>query len=366
MPETRSRPFSCAPSAGRVIAAALAFLGAASSAVLSQTKSSPAGEDFAQPAPMAMESLLLDAAAVGDGPRRRIVVVGERGHILLAMSTPEMARQYGAWKQVKVPTTVLLTGVAAAAGNKLWAVGHDALILHSADGGETWTKQFSAPERGAPLLDVWFENATTGWAVGGYGLALYTKDGGKTWEKRDIDDQERHLYAVTAGADGALYVAGETGALFRSADKGETWDELESPYKGSYFGLLALREGPLLVFGMRGQVYRSSDQGQTWRQIETKTVASLTGGWQGADGRVIIVGVSGTVLDSADAGQSFTSRNRPGRRAFAGVVEAEAGNFLAVGVRGVEPLNLPGGPRMPGPQRVIMMPEVPAKAPAAK
>ncbi len=379
-----------------MIAAALALLAAASPAAWAQVKSAPGGgaalgekqgvpstpggEDFAQPAPMAMESLLLDAAAVGDGPRRKIVVVGERGHVLLAMPSapsnaplnaataggkgepddpPEMAGRFGAWRQVAVPTTVLLTGVAASGGDKLWAVGHDALILHSADGGETWAKQYSAPERQAPLLDVWFENQTTGWAVGGYGLALYTRDGGRTWGKREIDEQERHLYAVTAAADGVLYVAGETGALFRSADKGETWDELESPYKGSYFGLLALREGPLLVFGMRGQLYRSADQGQSWRLVETKTVASLTAGWQGADGRVIIVGVGGAVLDSADGGQSFASRNRPGRRAFAGVIEAEPGNFLAVGVRGVEPLNLPGGLRMPGPQRVIGMPGAP-------
>jgi photosystem II stability/assembly factor-like uncharacterized protein len=332
---------------------------------------------MAMPAPLATESLLLDAAMAGDGPGRKLVVVGDRGHILVSLASapgllskedvpgaPEDAdtaiMAMGTWRQVAVPTSVMLTGIAAPGGNRMWAVGHDAVILHSADGGETWARQYSDPERQAPLLDVWFENAATGWAVGAYGLALHTSDGGKTWEKREIDDQERHLYAVTAGADGALYVAGESGALFRSADKGETWDELASPYKGSFFGLLALREGPLLVFGMRGQLYRSADQGKSWRQVETKTVASLTAAWEGEDGRVVLVGVGGTVLDSNDGGQSVTARNRPGRRAFAGVIEARAGNFLAVGVRGVEPLNLPGGMRLPGPQRVIEMPDAPA------
>jgi photosystem II stability/assembly factor-like uncharacterized protein len=347
---------------GRNLVAAAA-LAAAGSFAWAQGKPPTVGAgEAAEPARLAAQALVLDAVVISDGPARRIVAVGDRGHILVSQGnapdatlraavppgalgaphvTPRAAVPPGAWRQVAVPANVLLTAIAAPDATSLWAVGHDAVILHSADRGETWVKQYSAPDAQATLLDAWFESATTGWAVGAYGLALRTGDGGKTWEKREIDDQERHLYALTPAADGALYVAGESGALFRSADKGETWDELESPYKGSYFGLVALREGPLLAFGMRGQLYRSADQGKSWRPIQTKTTASLTAGRQAADGRVVIVGLGGTVLVSADGGQSFATANRPGRRAYAGLIEAQPGQFLALGESGPEPLEAP-------------------------
>ena len=53
-----------------------------------------AGAETAVEAPLAIESLLLDGAAVGT----RLVVVGERGHILV--STDDGAT----WRQTPVPT----------------------------------------------------------------------------------------------------------------------------------------------------------------------------------------------------------------------------------------------------------------------
>ena len=63
----------------------------------------PAGASAAQAveAPLAIESLLLDGAVAGS----RLVVVGERGHILV--STDDGA----SWRQADVPTRVLLTAV---------------------------------------------------------------------------------------------------------------------------------------------------------------------------------------------------------------------------------------------------------------
>ena len=58
-------------------------------------------------------SLLLDITDTAS----RGVMVGERGHVLVSESRSD-------WRQIdKVPTRVTLTGVAAA-GNKVWAVGH--------------------------------------------------------------------------------------------------------------------------------------------------------------------------------------------------------------------------------------------------
>ena len=142
-------------------------------------------------APLAVESLLLDGAVAGS----RLVVVGERGHILV--STDDGA----SWTQAEVPTRVLLTAVHMHDEHTGWAVGHDAVILRTGDGGETWTLVHQAPEEELPLLDVWFRDERTGFAVGAYGYFLATEDGGETWTPRTISEDDFHLNALVPVAD---------------------------------------------------------------------------------------------------------------------------------------------------------------------
>jgi photosystem II stability/assembly factor-like uncharacterized protein len=281
--------------------------------------------EWAEPARLAERSLLLDIAAVGE----RVIAVGERGHALVSENAGSN------WTQAQVPTRSMLTAVAMVDARHSWAVGHDAVILHSADGGNVWTRQFFAPEKQTPLLDVWFADSVHGLAVGAYGLVLETHDGGKNWKRRIISEEEPHFYAITEGANGTLYVAGEFGSLFRSRDRGKTWQSLGSPYKGSFFGALAHSGGALLVFGLRGNLYRSEDSGQKWRRVETGTTASLMSGTELADGAIVIVGLSGTVLVSRDEGRSFTKDNRTNRQGIAAVAEAGSGQLLMVGEAGL-------------------------------
>ena len=280
--------------------------------------------DWAESMPLADKSLLLDVVEEGG----RMVAVGERGHVLLSTDGDSE------WRQAQVPTRSMLNAATALKGGLFWAVGHDAVIVHSADGGENWTRQYYAPDEQSPLLDVWFENARHGIAVGAYALFLETVDGGATWERRYVDDEERHWNAVTESPDGTLFVAAEFGAVFRSRDKGKNWDVLATPYEGTFFSALTLSDGTLLVYGLRGNIYRTVDQGETWQHIKTETTASLLNGLQCRDGSVVIVGLSGTILLSRDNGNRFTSANRPDRMAIASAVELGSKGLLLSGEGG--------------------------------
>ena len=173
-----------------------------------------AGAGEAVEAPLAIESLLLDGAAVGS----RLVVVGERGHILVS------ADDGASWTQARVPTRVLLTAVHMHDERTGWAVGHDAVILRTGDGGETWTLVHQAPEEELPLLDIWFRDEHAGYAVGAYGYFLVTEDGGDTWTSRAVSEDDFHLNAlvpVTARDPGSqrprsqrLYIAAEAQGRF--------------------------------------------------------------------------------------------------------------------------------------------------------
>jgi photosystem II stability/assembly factor-like uncharacterized protein len=75
----------------------------------------------------------------------------------------------------------LLAGSAShvAAGPIGWAVGDGGTILHTSDGGTTWTAQTSGTTNLLSLVE--FTDANTGWAVGVGGTILHTSNGGTTW-----------------------------------------------------------------------------------------------------------------------------------------------------------------------------------------
>ncbi|CAM4007244.1 Ycf48-like protein [Pseudomonas reidholzensis] len=293
-----------------------------------------AAAEYSTESAKASESLLIDVAHAG----QRLVVVGDRGHILFSDD------QGKTWTQARVPTRQLLTAVFFLDDKRGWAVGHDAQILASSDGGATWSKQFEDLTREAPLLDISFVDAQHGFAVGAYGALLETTDGGQHWqdvgERLDNPDQ-LHLNGIAAIKDAGLFIVGEQGSMFRSSDNGQSWSHVDSPYEGSLFGVLGTAQArTLLAYGLRGNLLRSTDFGDSWQPIELKAARGpLEFGLASAtlldDGSVVLVGNGGSVLRSHDDGQTFAVYNRADRIALAGVTGLAAGGLLLVGQGGV-------------------------------
>lgn len=217
----------CRPPALRntaLLATALSLLGFATLSAPVIAAEAPADVVYATESSKAAKSLILDVVHAG----ARLVAVGDRGHIVYSDD------QGKTWKQAKVPSRQLLTSVYFADDKHGWAVGHDAQILASEDGGLTWTKQFEDLKRESPLLDVWFKDVNSGFAVGAYGSLMETIDGGKHWEdvsdRLDNEDQF-HLNAIAAVKDAGLFIVGESGSMFRSADWGQTWENSKARTK---------------------------------------------------------------------------------------------------------------------------------------
>src|SRR5437667_12911281 len=78
--------------------------------------------------PLASKSLLQSVVRAGD----RIVVVGQRGHIVISSDGG------ATWKQSPVPVSSDLTSVYFVDDKQGWVAGHDGVILHTGDGGEKW------------------------------------------------------------------------------------------------------------------------------------------------------------------------------------------------------------------------------------
>ena len=286
----------------------------------------PAGDERAIFAPLVTRSLFLDGDAIGD----HMVVVGERGHILVSLDAGS------SWTQAEVPTRATLTGVSLYDLSRGWAVGHDATILRTRDGGFSWEIVYSAVEEQRPLLDVWFESEEHGFAVGAYGYFLETRNGGDTWLPRRISDDDFHLNHIAAAPSGRLYIAGESGTLYASDDDGASWKRLTSPYEGSFFGTLALDDQRVYAYGLRGHLFRSDDAGMSWRRIDTRSENLLTKGITLDESSVLFTGMGGTLLLGEQGKQNLRSHQRPDRQGVAGVLDAGDGALVIFGEFGVE------------------------------
>ncbi|MFT5755648.1 MAG: photosystem II stability/assembly factor-like uncharacterized protein [Alteromonadaceae bacterium] len=287
-------------------------------------------------APLAKKSLLLDIVNV---EQQKLVAVGERGHILLSSDAVH-------WQQMPVPVQATLTGVYFANAMKGWAVGHDATIINTLDGGKTWHIQQFLPQLEKPLLDVVFKNDMEGITVGAYGQFFRTEDGGSTWQSEfhdefllpeDIeyleelkkDDEEAYLderrsilpHFNRVVLDGrTLYLVGEIGIIAKSNDFGKHWQKLAAIYQGSFFDLTRTQRGNLLVVGLRGNAFRSLKNGAPWQHSETKTTALLNSIVLSDDNRVFVLGNNGVVLESSDDGKTYTQHiQEDGKPLIAGV-----------------------------------------------
>jgi photosystem II stability/assembly factor-like uncharacterized protein len=292
---------------------------------------SPAAAENSLHVKLATRSLLLDAQRI----EQTLVAVGEWGHILFSDDNGVN------WQQAQVPTRATLTGVHFVDRQHGWAVGHDQVILRTRDGGRSWHLVYQNPEAESPLLDVYFLNQQHGYAIGAYGEFLETVDSGQSWQYRPIGEDDWHLNQISAANARRLYIAAESGTLYRSDDAGKNWLGMTPPYEGSFFGCLPLTADQLLLFGLRGTLLRSEDAGESWTELETGTEASLTGGLILADGSIVIAGLAGTLLISRDGGLNFKLHQEADRKGFSAVLEAADEKLVGIGEFGIK--SLPAG-----------------------
>jgi len=287
----------------------------------------------AMPSALAAKTLLLDAARAGD----RVVAVGAYGHVLLSDDDGLTWRQ-----ATSVPTRATLTGVTFVGEREGWAVGHDAVILATTDGGEHWTLQHRDTGADGPLFSIWLDGAGRGLAVGAYGQALSTDDGGVTWRPTRVGGPEEdwHLNELFEATGEALYVAAEGGRVYRSVDGGRSWEPRPSAYAGSFWGGLVLSDGRMMVFGMRGHAFSSDDGGASWEALPQVSRSSLAAAAELDGGEVIVAGLAGSLLMSRDGARSFVAMTRPERQGANAVLPlASGGGVLLFGEGGVSRLS---------------------------
>lgn len=167
-------------------------------------------------------------------------------------------------------------------GDSLWAVGEGGTILHSTDGGGTWSAQPSGTS--LALNDVTFADAENGWAVGGddgsdWGqtshVVLHTTDGGETWLRQHAPgNSDADLWAATCTDARTAWAVGDY-AVYATTDGGQTWSSQRIGAMGGMSSIVfpTAKEG--LMGGAHdgtegailGAVLRTTDAGRHWHLV---------------------------------------------------------------------------------------------------
>jgi photosystem II stability/assembly factor-like uncharacterized protein len=298
---------------------------------------------------------LMSIASAG----KRLVAVGMRGLIVISDDSGK------SWLQVRVPVSSDLLALSFPDASDGWVVGHDGVVLHTADGGQTWIKQFDGREAAKalvadyqtridagdkslqpyldqlvlnyksgpslPLLSVWFKDAQHGMAVGPFGMAVITDDGGKAWHPmldRIANPQFLHLNAINEIA-GDVYIAGEQGTVFKLDPHSGKFQLTQTDYAGSFFGMTG-NQDEVIAYGLRGTIYRSADHGVTWAKVQSPLHGTVTSAvYVPSRKAFVFVTAAGEVAMADSAVHEFHLLEPALPTAFTGV-QVTAGGALAI------------------------------------
>lgn len=300
-----------------------------------------------------------------DRAGKRLVSVGERGIVLLS-------DDHGVkWRQATlVPVSVALTDVSFVSEKLGWASGHSGVVLKTSDGGETWVKKIDGKEvakviydeavarldagekqaksevrnaeyllkEGAdkPFLNINFIDQNIGWVIGAYGIAITTEDGGESWKSltgRIPNPGGKHLYQLSKNKK-SLVIAGEQGTLFASYDDGLSFNKIQMPYSGTFFGSVGLDDGEILAYGLRGNLWRSYDHSKRWQKIELGHSVTITSANRKSDGTILLTDESGRVYRGDSNGETFSELNIPPVAGLTDIIEAIDGSVILTSTRG--------------------------------
>ncbi|WP_394132000.1 WD40/YVTN/BNR-like repeat-containing protein [Shewanella maritima] len=277
----------------------------------------------AQIQPLAKSSLVLDIATTG----KQLVAVGQRGHVLIKQQD---------WQQVATPVIAQLTKTFFINDTHGWAVGHDATIIHTQDGGMTWQLQMQSPDIEKPFLDVMFFDPQHGIAVGAYGLFYRTSDGGQNWQEEfheellfeedvaylaelKLEDEALylseksallpHFNRVVKLSDGRILMVGELGTVTISDNQGKHFDKVEFDYDGSMFTAIEYQNN-IYVMGLRGHVFKTDHTFSQWQEIELPVESSINGAFETTDGRLLLVGNAGSIIEIKDNTAALLARRQ--------------------------------------------------------
>jgi photosystem II stability/assembly factor-like uncharacterized protein len=210
-------------------------------------------------------------------------------------------------------------------------------IHKTEDGGETWIDQ-SSGHTSTRFKDMHVFSEDTVMMCGNFGIVITTFDGGETWTTDTVSENGDHFFGISfVGHTG--YVAGNSGAIYKTTDLGENWQVVDPPIVSAISEVYFLTEDYGFVCGLNF-IYYTTDGGQSW--IEPETFPGATTNWWLREMDFIndsvgfVSGDIGQIYKTTDAGKNWTSIENTGTgESLQSIVAMNEDELYACGFAGV-------------------------------
>ncbi|MGU7771697.1 WD40/YVTN/BNR-like repeat-containing protein [Burkholderia sp. MR1-5-21] len=174
---------------------------------------------------------------------------------------------------------------------KGWAVGLWSMMLHTENGGESWDVIQVPPAPGAKKADRNFYSVFGGmngtlYVACEQGLVMHSGDGGATWTYTQTG-YGGSLWTGTVLPDGVVLVGGLRGTILRSPDGGQTWKRISTTYKNSITDFALDRNGKIVATSLDGVVLTSTDDGISFEGAQRPDREALTAVVNTIDGQPV-------------------------------------------------------------------------------
>ncbi len=195
-------------------------------------------------------------------------------------------------------------------------------VWRSADGGANWSPAGAGGVAPSPLA-----MAPSGAIFGGgWGVVWRSSDEGVSWEHFTILGLDGSVTALALGPSGPVYAGTGNNGVYVSSNNGETWTQTGLP--GKWVTALSVNNNEDVFVALSGQqpppdgglypggLYRSMDRGATWQYIAPPAnnwwyqVAGLA---FNAQGHVFAYGSQAGIWRSTDQGATWVSLAFPER-----------------------------------------------------
>ena len=238
----------------------------------------------------------LSAISFADG--KHAFVVGSGGTVL--------ATQDGGatWRSQASGSKDQLLGVHAVSPTHAYVVGAFGTFLSILDGGGSWTRHeikwdqligkiinesgYIEPNLNA----IFFSSPINGWIVGEFGLVLHTEDGGSTWTAQRSGTDLPQLYSVKFIDNQRGWAVGQAGSLIRTTDGGKRWTTVDIDSKRDLYNISV--DGQRCIIVGDGIAFGSDDAGSSWKEIRLNSEDRWLAGALVKDRAALAVGAGGT------------------------------------------------------------------------
>ena len=285
------------------------------------------------------------------------------------------------WREQAV-STANLYGIYAFDDKDIWVCGDSDTLLHTTDGGQSWTTyhtgqtptpdfraiwfptstrgftvchqrifwSYTYPSDWRPILgvsgnitynDVHFADGDHGWVVGynddiDKGEIRITSNGGSVWGGAINPDAsyKKPLYGVWLLSSSSGWVVGGGGLILHSSNGGQNWSTQESGTTSALYDVHMLDVNDGWAVGAGGTILHWN--GSQWEDKSPPGVtATLRAVWFVSTKEGWVVGDGGTILHTEDGGSTWESQESPVSANLHGLFFLNEAQGWAVGEGGV-------------------------------